>query len=172
MDSHELFPDESIYDGIGTFQMKELFNIICLKFRKEMNDVCYQACLENGELYDIKFGKIVADRDVCDKVFDTLRKDLQHYILLYLRAEKYLKDFSEIRLSGLDAIGLYEWKSFQEYIDNELGVRFERIGPYDYTKFVSNMRESASFANGMRLKYSRWLTECMIKNSIISTINR
>lgn len=172
MDGHELFPDDSIYDGVGIFQMKELFNIICLKFRKEMNDICYNDCLESGVAFDERFAEIINDNLVCNRIFDNLRKDLQHYILLYLRAEKYLRDFGEIRLSGEDAVGLYEWKSFQEYIDNELGITLEKLGPYDYTKFVSNMRESASFANRMRLKYTRWLAECMIKNSIISNIKQ
>jgi hypothetical protein len=172
MDGHELFTEESICDGIDIFQMKDLFNIICLKFRKEMNDICYQDCLPNGDNFDARFEEIMCDRTVCDKVFDNLRKELRQYVILYSRAEKYLKDFREIRLSGEDAVGLYEWKSFQEYVDTELGVTLEKLGPYDYTKFVKNMRESASFANGMRIKYTKWLTECMVKNSIISSINR
>jgi len=68
-------------------------------------------------------------------------------------------------------VGLYEWKSFQEYVDTELGISLEKLGPYDYTNFIKNMRESASFANGMRIKYTKWVTERMIKNSIISTSN-
>ena len=168
MYGHELFANNSIYDGIGIFQMKELFNIISLKFRKEMNDICYSACLASGSTFDEKFANIINNNSVCNNVFDNLRKDLQHYMLLYTHAEKYLKDFGDIRLSGLDAVGVYEWKSFQEYIDNELGITIEKLGPYDYTKFVSNMKESASFANGMRVKYTRWLTERMIKNAVIA----
>jgi len=173
MDSHELFPNESICDGVGVgiFQMKELFNIICLKFRKEMNDICYQDCLESGVAFDERFAFVINDISVCNKVFDNLHRDMKQYLILYVRAEKYLKDFSEIRLSGVDAAGLYEWKSFQEYIDTELGVTIAKLGPYDYTNFIKNMRESASFANGMRIKYTKWVTERMIKNSIISTSN-
>jgi len=171
MDSHELFPNESICDGLGIFQMKELFNIICLKFRKEINDICYQDCLESGVAFDERFAFIINDISVCNKVFDNLHRDMKQYLILYVRAEKYLKDFSDIRLSGADAVGLYEWKSFQEYVDTELGISLEKLGPYDYTNFIKNMRESASFANGMRIKYTKWVTERMIKNSIISTSN-
>ena len=170
MDSHELFADDSIYERVGVPQMKELFNIICLKFRKRINDICYKYCLATGEDFESKFAEIIADRTVCDAAFDNLRKQLKKYLILYGLAEKTLGNFHEIRLSGEDAAGLYEWMSFQEYIDVELGITLERIGPYDYTKFIKNMRESASFANGMRLKYTQWLTERMIKNSIISTI--
>jgi len=152
----------NIYTGVSVEYIGALRHFIAYAAYTELLSICCADSIKFDHSVESLLDSYFHDRTIWKRIFTTLYPHLKYYMLLYRYAEKNLEDFPKIRY----VLGIYEWQSFQEYVDTDLGINMKSLGYQDYANFSKNMAGSPTFVRNMMQKHLDKECEKMVKNKI------